>query len=468
LTLAEAKVGVDRMVKITLYGGVAQIGGNKILIEDRDTRVFFDFGEPFNMKDKYFTDFLTPREGRFGLRDYFHFDLMPKIPGLYGEKWLKDKDPEYRPPEFDAVFISHMHFDHAMHLKYVDERIPVHLGATADTIRRSWETTSLGRSTCGDHEFKTFRTGDRVKVGSLEVEPVHVDHSTPGAYGFIIHTSEGCVVYTGDFRLHGPRNDMTKEFVQKAAREKPVALLCEGTRVTDKDPRKNMSEEGVRREADRLISSTRRMAVVSFYPKDVDRMRSFRDVAKSTGRKFVVSAKVAHLLKMLQDDPHIDAPDPLKDPNMLVYVRRMARPEKVRYEKEYLDMMPGCGHVVDSDYVRDHQGELMFHTDFSQLTELIDIKPSRGSLFLRSKSEPFEEDDVQEAVLQNWVISFGFDFKNAHASGHASMGEVFDVVRRISPKTVIPVHTEHPELFERLNIKVVLPKFKTPVVLGRA
>ncbi len=466
--MVEAQVVVGGMVKITLYGGVGQIGGNKILLEDGDTTVFFDFGEPFNMKNKFFTDFLTPREGRFGLRDYFHFDLMPRIQGLYGREWIEDTDLPYEAPAFDGVFVSHMHFDHAMHLKYVDPEIPVYLGATADTIRQSWETTSLGRSTCGDHEFKTFRTGDKVKVGSLEVEPVHVDHSTPGAYGFIIHTSEGCVVYTGDFRLHGPRSDMTEEFVQKAARERPVALLCEGTRVTLKDPRKNMTEEGVRKKAGRLISSTRKMAIVSFYPKDVDRMRSFRDVARSTKRKFVVSAKVAHLLKMLQDDPHIDAPDPLEDPNMLVYVRHMASPQRVKYEKEYLDMMPDHDHVVDSEYVRDHQSELMFHTDFSQLTELIDIKPSKGSLFLRSKSEPFEEDDVQEDVLQNWVDSFGFDFENAHASGHASMGEVFDVVRRISPKMVIPIHTEHPDLFKGHGQKVFLARARKPFSLRRA
>lgn len=454
------------MVTLTLFGGVRQIGGNKILLEDGDTRVFFDFGEPFHMKDKYFTDFLSAREGRFGLRDYFHFDLMPKIRGLYDEDWIKATDLKHTKPEFDAAFVSHMHFDHAMHLKYMDREIPVYLGATADTIRRSWEITSRGWSTCGEHEFRTFRTGDKIEIGSLEVEPVHVDHSTPGAYGFIIHTSEGCVVYTGDFRLHGPRNDMTKEFVQKAAREKPVALLCEGTRVTDKDPRRNMSEDGVKKEADRLISATDKMAVVSFYPKDVDRMRSFRDVARSTKRKFVVSAKVAHLLKMLQEDPHIDAPDPLKDPNMLVYVRQMAKPERVKYEKEYLDMMPSCDHVVNSDYVRDHQRELMFHTDFSQLTELIDIKPSKGSLFIRSKSEPFEEDDVQEEVLQNWVDSFKFDFKNAHASGHASMGEVFDVVRRIAPRTVIPIHTEHPRLFKGRGQRVVLAQPRVPFALG--
>ena len=32
------------MPTITLYGGAGTIGGNKILLEDGDSRLFFDFG----------------------------------------------------------------------------------------------------------------------------------------------------------------------------------------------------------------------------------------------------------------------------------------------------------------------------------------------------------------------------------------------------------------------------------------
>jgi len=35
------------MVSLTFYGGVDEIGGNKILLEDRDTRVLLDFGMSF-------------------------------------------------------------------------------------------------------------------------------------------------------------------------------------------------------------------------------------------------------------------------------------------------------------------------------------------------------------------------------------------------------------------------------------
>jgi hypothetical protein len=35
------------LTSLTFYGGVNEIGGNKILLEDRDTRVFLDFGKGF-------------------------------------------------------------------------------------------------------------------------------------------------------------------------------------------------------------------------------------------------------------------------------------------------------------------------------------------------------------------------------------------------------------------------------------
>ena len=36
----------DAMVAVTVYGGAGQIGGNKILSEDRHTGSFLDFAEP--------------------------------------------------------------------------------------------------------------------------------------------------------------------------------------------------------------------------------------------------------------------------------------------------------------------------------------------------------------------------------------------------------------------------------------
>ena len=79
-------------------------------------------------------------------------------------------------------------------------------------------------------KINTFRSGKKFKVGSLEVEPIHVDHSVPGAYGFILYTSEGPIAYTGDIRLHGTVPKMTRDFIERVKGKKVVALIIEGTK----------------------------------------------------------------------------------------------------------------------------------------------------------------------------------------------------------------------------------------------
>lgn len=96
-------------------------------------------------------------------------------------------------------------------------------------------------------KINEFRTGDKFKIGSLEIEPIHVDHSVPGAYGFIIYTSEGPIVYTGDIRLHGTHSEMTRDFISKAKQVKPIALITEGTRIADEA--KEESEDKVYKES---------------------------------------------------------------------------------------------------------------------------------------------------------------------------------------------------------------------------
>ena len=160
------------MVKLIFYGGVNEIGGNKILLEHKDTRVFFDFGQSFNFGSKYFTGWLLPRALN-GLGDYFEFDLLPRIKGLYAEKLLLNTDLEYHEPSVNAVFLSHVHFDHVGHLPFLDPQIPVYLGAGAKLFLDVMEKTSQHYD-FGVHPYRLFRTGDRILIGDFIVEPVHV------------------------------------------------------------------------------------------------------------------------------------------------------------------------------------------------------------------------------------------------------------------------------------------------------
>ena len=72
------------LVKLTFYGGVNEIGGNKILLEDKKTRVFLDFGQSFTFGSDYFTGWLSARRIN-GLKDYFELGLLPKLKGVYSK-----------------------------------------------------------------------------------------------------------------------------------------------------------------------------------------------------------------------------------------------------------------------------------------------------------------------------------------------------------------------------------------------
>ncbi|MCX6772328.1 MAG: MBL fold metallo-hydrolase, partial [Candidatus Micrarchaeota archaeon] len=205
------------MVSLTFYGGANEIGGNKILLEDKGARIYLDFGESFDFGQEYFYEWLQPRVAN-GLEVYFEFGMLPKVSRLYSEHLLRFTDLKYEKPDIDAVFISHSHSDHTNHLSFLDESVPVYMGHGTDRIIQIYSKLYSALFGIGEHKnLQLFKSGDKIKVKHLVIEPIHVEHSIPGAYGFIVHTSKGALIYTGDLRLHGPKSSMTQEFLKKAA-----------------------------------------------------------------------------------------------------------------------------------------------------------------------------------------------------------------------------------------------------------
>ncbi len=440
--------------KVTVQGGAGQIGGNKILVEDGDARIWLDMGSPFSLGEKFFVEYLVPRD-RFGLRDYFALDLVPKIPGLFSEEALEPTEYPYKRPDYSGILISHVHFDHSAHLSFVDSTIPVHIGEGTLNILKSWEETSA-RVNLGVHDYRTFRSGKKLKLDGVEATPVHVDHSVPAAYGYIMHCPSGTVVYTGDLRRHGPHYELTDDFIEAAKKARPDLLICEGTRIDPNDKRAPYSEKDVKKLSIEVVKKAKgKLAIVTFYPRDVDRMRTFYEVAKECGRKFVMSVKTAFLLLAIERDKHISVPKVAKENDILVYFREMRRSEKP-WEREVREIVGD--RAVGSDYVARHKGDSILQLDFEHFTELIDINPKKGSVFIHSKSEPFEEDDVTEEVKNNWLEYFGLVEHQLHASGHLSRSELEDLVSEVKPKRIMPIHTEHPEMFKDFAKEVVIPE----------
>jgi len=456
------------LTSLTFYGGVNEIGGNKILLQDKDTKIFLDFGKGFTGLGKYFEEYLAPRASN-GILDFITMGLVPDIPGIYRDDLMFRAGREIKEPEVDAVLISHAHADHVDYASFLHRDIPLHMGQTTQNMIKAIQERSSGAIDREILEFKltgakrgdpkiqrtinTFRTGEKFNIGSLEIEPIHVDHSIPGAYGFIIHTSEGPVVYTGDLRRHGAKPQMTEEFIAKAKEVNPIALIAEGTRI--KDESTNESEQIVYSESDKLTANSNNLIFADFNFKDIDRVQTFYNIAKNNGRKLVIKIKDAYFLKHLSSDPNLNLPN-WDDEHIAIY--------KAKYRS---------GTYSDSDYVGEDRvfatssnaltaAEIAAKPDkyicaigFFSFNALIDMKPKSGAIYIHSASEAYNEEQVLSTKrLKNWIDRFQMEHHQIHCSGHAKGEDLMEMVKDIDSDVLFPVHTEYPTEYARVTNKI--------------
>lgn len=425
------------MVKLRFYGGVGEIGGNKILLEDRDTRILLDFGMSFAERRRFYSDpWLSPRNEN----ELLELGLLPHIEGAYK---FDEKEPA-----LDAVFLSHSHADHAMYTAFLNRKISVYCGETIKTILEGQaETRSRGFETdISGIAFQMFRTGKKIRVRDIEVEPYHVDHSTPGAYGYVIPTSEGAVVYTGDLRTHGSKPHLTEDFVEESKKVRPILLISEGTNIIGGDV---SDENEVRTKVNKVVTGSNRLVLADFSYTDVDRLRTFHEIAKRNDRVLAISLKQAHLLCKLRSDKQLMIPDAVTDSNIVIYQKR--KKKYYKWEENLLRLE----NVKEASEVKQQQNQTIFVCSFSNMGELVEIRPESGSNFILSTSEPFnEEREIEFDKFKNWLDHFGLPMYHIHCSGHIMPNELRQILSRIHPRTVLPVHTEYPTLFARFMEKV--------------
>ena len=445
------------MVSITCYGGANEIGGNKILLEDKGVKLYLDFGQSFTFGEDFFYEYLAPRTAN-GLEVYFEFDMLPKISGLYSKNLLRLTNLKYQKPDVDAVLISHPHADHIGHLSFLDEDIPVYMGHGAYRITEIYHKLFPSLSDIGEHKYPhLFWSGDKLEIGHILVEPIHVDHSIPGAYGFIIHTSKGPIVYTGDFRIHGPRADMTKEFAKKAAAAKPIALLCEGTRM-GYETEHNFTEAEVEKKASGIIKASKGLVLTYFSMSNIDRFMCFYRAAKRNDRILVIDTRLALIIDNMKDNIKL-LPDIKKDKNIAVYFRiskscTYCEKDYAPWERQYLPKK------ITSEDISKNQKRYVMHLGFYRLMELIYIQPKNAD-FIYSMSEHFLEGDdneEQRKIWENWMKHFDIAFHKAHSSGHASRSDILAFIKQLKPKVTVPIHTQSPEEFKRSDSDVQIPK----------
>jgi ribonuclease J len=306
------------------------------------------------------------------------------------------------------------------------------------------------------------------QVGKFPVKFFYVDHSIFGACAFAIETSVGWVVYTGDLRLHGGQRHLTETFVQEAAALRPAVLLCEGTNVAKEV---QTSEEEVYDNALRLIREARGPVVADFGPRHIERLLTFYQIARETGRTLVILAKDQYMLDAIR----LASGGPWNLETMrdvLIYAERkgMISTVEARIRDQY------AARLLPPEEIHAHPARFILCLSFFDIKHLIDINPSPGGLYIYSSSEAYEEEQaIDQRRLQNWLARFGLchvgfeGSEGLHASGHGSGPDLLRIVRDIAPRLLIPIHTMNPEFYvENLRgagTEVLIPRAGLSMIL---
>ncbi len=453
-------------MRIAIYGGAGQIGGNKILLGE-EGKVFLDFGVDFNAKNTYFSTFLQPR--RFSLiTDYVMTGVVPALKGLYRPETSPD-NLRSEQPLIDAVIISHGHLDHYGHASLIRNDVPIYMGEGTKALVEAREEIRHGDAERlfgkDERRINLFRTGDRIEIAGMRIHPVHVDHSIPAAYGFVVEADGGAVAYTGDIRMHGPRRDMTYDFLEKCRRTGVDTLIVEGTRIKETE---NSTEDDVKAMLEKTVQESEGFLVsVVVGMTDFDRLKTILQVAEETGRLPAISLHHAHILKMIGSRKlRINVPK-FDEDRLVAFLerRKSGKYSKSDYPKWMANLIESVPTVKEDTIKEDQKRFIMVLSRAEDIIELASIKPAPGSPFILSTSEPHSEEQILEMdKIKNWVSLLGLRMYHIHASGHAPGPHLLDIVKEIAPKKIIPIHSETPELFvhllsrEKINAKVIIPR----------
>jgi len=528
------------MTRLTFYGGINEIGGNKILLEDGNRRLLLDFGFPYKRHKLFYEEYLKPRSGA-GLLDPLAMGLLPPLERLYRDDieipglWPQFRDtPLYRELDrVDGVLLSHAHLDHSGHISFLRGDIPIYTTALTAFIAKAmqdsgksdfdqqvcyfsptirdyptgWkQVASLSGNTPKQQrqfciadmnpealsadaiQFWTWgfweKTSKQKELTSRPLAPHRdcsfnlrcfpVDHSIPGACAWGIETSSGWIIYSGDLRLHGKRGELTRRFIEDAASLCPKVLILEGTNVLRET---NVAEHEVYENGLTAVAGSNSLVIADFSPRDVDRLLTFLQIAKDTGRKLAILPRDAYLLKTVRLlEPEV--PDIAQEDSLVIYQDTIAS----KYPSLWLRSI--CQEydrkIVLAEDVSSAQDEFILCFSFFDLNELPSIRPKSGSHYVYSSSEPHdEEQEMDFRRLHNWIEHFEFrgfglpverngewqvpDGENGlHASGHACGPDLLDIARRIKPDVLIPIHSEYPDFYvdhlTSSGINVTLPR----------
>jgi len=324
--------------------------------------------------------------------------------------------------------LTHGHEDHVGALSYLlrDLEFPLYGSAlTLGMARNRIDEAGLVSRT----SFNPVADGERRMIGPFDVEFIPVTHSVPHAFAIAIHTPQGVIYHSGDWKLDlTPVDGRTTDIARIGAIASGDGIrLMLGDSTNAEEPGHTISETSIGEVLrDQFRNNSDKRVIVTCFASHIHRIQQLMDAAVANGRviatlgrsmgKNVALARSMGLLTVADKDI-VDIDDIGDYPS----------------EKQ-------C--VISTG----SQGEPMSALSLMAAGENKRLKVGEGDVvILSSHAIPGNEANVGKVI--DGLHRLGCDVVHSgiarvHVSGHAKGEELKTLLTLASPEFFIPVHGE--------------------------
>lgn len=387
-------------MKIKVHRGQNQIGGSIIEIASDTTKIILDVGIELD-------------EGAV--------PTVPQIEGLF-----------YGEPQYNAVFLSHYHADHIGLAEHTLDDIPIYMGKRAFEIMRA---SNQYRNIQTNFSPKFIENGKPLIIGDLKITPISCDHSAFDSYMFLIESGNKRLLYTGDFRANG-----RGEFEDVLEKLPTVdAVIIEGTVLSRDYTVRNIEEERLEEIGVTALKDSAAPCFIFCSSTNIDRLITTKNIATRTGRVFledIYTAQMAACSGVREIAP--------KRGQTYAFLTHGGNKEYDTLE-QFSNAKISRNSIAKKRFVMTVRPSMRNYLE--KLSEMISFE---GGVLFYALWKGYQEKPYVKDFL-DFMHNKGVKTHILHTSGHADSQTIDDLIFKISPKTIIPVHTENADYFKKFS-----------------
>jgi len=415
-------------VKVKVYGGLGEIGGNCIVIEDRDRKIVFDNGIRFSALRKFYGGRIEP----LGLSELRAIGVLPPLDALQGAS---------------AVYISHLHLDHVGLLSSIPPGVSIKVPSARvlESTLASWYKRSGSWLAYVPPEY-TAKVEDvePMKEDENGVTAMPVSHSCFPACSFLYRGSDATVFYSGDFRLEPLAGvcGQLDEVVRGSGVDKVDVALLEGTNFGAEHA---LMTASMFRECLSLLFRDYELISVSIDPLDLEAFTAILDLSSLMDRSLVIGSErllwAVEELERLRPEAldRVYALEELEVPTPLL-LKSVGLEEVLKGPQGYALVVEPVGLLQRLRVLKMWGG----------------VQDLAGSAVVLMDPEPRESvKEVEEGALRVWLRSFGAQVLRLRLSGHYLPHQFRRIVEALRPRDLIPIHTEGADVMNKLFNRIV-------------